>query len=454
MRSKYLALVLTIVVNLPVTKASSEVLLIDQNNWKLQVSGFVEADIIADSTRSFREIIGNSPVATSNSANGANARTQTSIRNSRLSFVVTPPSLNGWKNKAVMEFDLLGYNPNISATANNSEASLYNNPTFRVRHSYLKSENDGFELLFGQTWELFGWQSYYFMPSVSIAPLPGLAFARTAQLRTTKNWTFDGGTLSSAIAILRPPQSDAATPDLQAGLRWAACCRSSGYMMGGASARKLEPMSAALSATLRQINVPSNNGAVTDTTNYNGSALAANIFIPILSSSEKNLSNTLSLVASYTQGSGYGDQFSGFTGGAASNLLANTANLNGRTTAQPSLDGGIGDYDANNNFNLIQITTYNVNLQYHLPNDMPDWVSLGFGVLTSDNMNNLVTSTGKTSGGSNPYDQERVYYANYFHEFSPQTRLGAEYDYVDTRYGNGGVIAKDTRVQVSGYFIF
>ena len=436
-------------------KVSAEVSVIDQNNWKLQVSGFIETDLISDSTRSFREVIGDSPVATSGTANGSNGRFQTSIRNSRLSFVVTPPTLGDWKTKSVMEFDLLGYDPNVSATANNTESSLYNNPTFRVRHAYLKSESNGWEILAGQTWELFGWQSYYFTPSVSIAPLPALTYARSVQARGTKNWQLGAHILTSSIALVRPPQADANTPDLQAGLRFVFCCRGSWYMMGGSSARKIEPMSIGVSGAFRQINVPSNDGVATDTTNYNGAAVAFNVFVPIFAAFEKNLSNTLSLTASFTQGSGYGDQFSGFTGGTASNLLTNTANLNGRPAAlQPSLDGGIGDYDANNNFNLIQITSYNVNLQYHFPNEMPDWMSAGFGVLNSNNIDSLVTLAGKTSGGSNPYDQERVYFANYFHEFTPQIRMAVEYDYIDTRYGNGGVIAKDIRYQLSGYLIF
>ncbi len=453
MSFKYLLLVLAFVLNPLNSKA--EVSLIDQNNWKLQLSGFIETDVISDSTRSFREVIGNSPVATSNTANGANGRLQTSIRNSRLSFVVTPPEINGWRTKSVMELDLLGYDPNVSATANNTEGSLYNNPTMRVRHAYLKSENNGWEILAGQTWELFGWQPYYFTPSVSVAPLPALVYSRTTQVRGTKNWEMGGSILTSALAFARPPQSDSNAPDIQAGLRFAFCCRGSGYMVGGASARKVEPMSLAVSGTMRQINVPSNDGVATDTTNYSASAIAANLFIPIIAASEKNISNNLSLTASFTQGSGYGDQLSGFTGGTASNLLTNTANLNGRSASlQPSLDGGIGDYDVSNNFNLIQISSYNVNLQYHFPNEMPDWVSAGFGVLTSNNINSLVTSAGKTSGGSNPYDRERVYFANYYHEFTSQIRLAAEYDYIDTEYGNGGVVAKDIRYQLSGYLIF
>lgn len=447
---KYFALVMLLALG---TKSYADVILIDQNNWKLQMSGFVEADFISDSTRSFREMIGNGAVMMSNNANGANGRFQTSIRNSRLNFIVNAPLINDWKSKAVFEFDLLGFDPNISATANNTEGGFYNSPTYRARHAYFKFEKDGWEILTGQTWELFGWQSYYFIPSVSIAPLPALTYARTMQAKGVKNWDLGLGTLSSALAIVRPPQSDAGVPDFQAGLRFAFCCRGSGYMMGGGAPRKVEPMSIALSGTLRTINVASNDGITTDTTSYTGSAFAANIFIPILAATDKNLSNTLSLTASFTQGSGYGDQFANFTGGSMSNLQASN-NVNGRTTTLPSLDGGIGDYDANNNFNLVQITSYNVNLQYHFPNEMPDWVSAGLGVLSSDNMDSLVASNGLTSGKNTPYDRERVYFANYFHEFSPQIRLAAEYDYIDTEYGNGGVVAKNIRYQLSGFFLF
>ena len=436
------------------SQAQAEILLLDQNNWKVQMTGFVEGDAISDSTQSFREIIGNTPVQTSGTQAGANGRFQTSIRNSRLNFTLTPPQVGEWRTKAVLEFDLFGFDPNTGANANNSEANFNNNPTFRPRHAYFKSENDGWEILVGQTWELFGWQSYYFTPSVSVAPLPALVFVRTAQVRGTKNWDLGAGILTSSIAVVRPPQADANMPDLQAGLRFAFCCRGSGYMMGGAAPRKVEPMSVALSGTVRKISVASNDGLATDMTNYTGAAVGANIFIPILAATEKNISNTLSLTASFTQGAGYGDQFNSFTGGSATNSVAAPTNLNGRLTKVPNLDAGIGDYDASNNFNLVQLTSYNVNLQYNFPNEMPDWMSAGFGVLSSNNMDSLVGTNGTTSAGGMPYDRERVYYANYFHEFTSQIRLGAEYDYIDTQYKGGAVVANDIRYQLSGYFMF
>ena len=436
--------------------AKADVSLFDQNNWRFTVSGFVQTDLISDSTRSFREIISTNPVARPDTSDGRNARTQMTVRNSRMSFGISTPKVDDWSTTGLMEFDILGFDPS-PGVAGNTEGSYYNSPTFRVRHAYVKSSTDSLELLAGQTWELFGWQPYYFMPTVDIAPSPGMTFNRTVQLRATKSFALGDTTiLQSALGVVRPPESDSAFPDLQAGARIAFQNRKSGFMNGGSSGRKLEAMSFAVSGVLRQISVPTLTGGPGDTNTTTGSAVSVNAFIPLIAADDQSLGNTLSLVGSYTTGSGYGDQFIGWSGNGASQLnqatngTAKTINAAGKTI---NLDQGIGDFDRNGNFNLEQITSYNLNLQYHLPGDLPDWVTAGFGILQSNNMNSLVDANGLSSAGKITYDQARIYFVNYFHDFTNQIRIGAEYDYVDTEYGDG-VIALDRRYQASAFFTF
>src|SRR4051812_26689807 len=77
--------------------AHCAVTLLDKDEWKFQVGGFVETDMINDTTRSFTEVVGNGAVARSNTFAGDNGRTQFSVRNSRFAFTVLAPVQNGWK---------------------------------------------------------------------------------------------------------------------------------------------------------------------------------------------------------------------------------------------------------------------------------------------------------------------------------------------------------------------
>ncbi len=47
--------------------------------------------------------------------NGANGRTQFSVRNSRLAFSLEAPEMDSWKSKGYFEFDLLGFDPTPGA---------------------------------------------------------------------------------------------------------------------------------------------------------------------------------------------------------------------------------------------------------------------------------------------------------------------------------------------------
>ena len=70
-------------------------------------------------------------------------------RDSRLGFRLSAPAPAGFTATAVFEGDFLGSEPGIFqntggtapvAGTTNSEASFFQNPTFRIRHAYLKAE--------------------------------------------------------------------------------------------------------------------------------------------------------------------------------------------------------------------------------------------------------------------------------------------------------------------------
>src|SRR5581483_8748259 len=97
-------------------------------------------------------------------------------------------------------------------------------------------------------------------------------------------------------------------------------------------------------------------------------------------------------------------------------------------------------YDAFGNFHLVHLLTYNTQLQYHLNSKF--WVDAGYSRIFSNNVTTLVSATGRTSGNTIPYDTDESVFANVFHQCTEQIRLGAEYLFIRTHYGDG-LVAHD-----------
>ena len=89
------------------------------------------------------------------------------------------------------------------------------------RHAYFKAETPIVDILFGQTWDLFGWQPNYVPTVIQWPGLVGELFSRTTQLRISKTIKTKPVTLEMAVAGMRPPQRDSSFPEFQAGLRLA-----------------------------------------------------------------------------------------------------------------------------------------------------------------------------------------------------------------------------------------
>ncbi|MBI3554923.1 MAG: hypothetical protein HY074_01510 [Deltaproteobacteria bacterium] len=429
--------------------ANAAVTLLDKDEWKISMGGFVELDSIVDSTRSFTEVEGNSAVSRDSVA-GQTGRTQFSIRNTRLAFSVEPPEFESWKTKGYFEFDLLGFDPAPGTT--NTEAAFFNNPSFRVRHTYLSAEREGWQILGGQYWNMLGWQPYYFMPTVQVAPITGMLYGRTGQIRVTKTVTMDNNnTMQAALGIMRPPQRDASLPGLEGGMRIAFGNRTAGFAGGSTAPQKNQPLSFGLSGAVREFVTPQSPLAPTgDLTHVLGYAGVADALIPVIASSDgKDPSNTLVFGGEFTTGKGYGDQLVGYTGGLGSplNSIATAPEKN------MNLDAGIGGFDSSGNFQLVDLRTFNAYFQYHLPGTCRTWFSGGYGRLYSDNINTMVGATGKTSAGNFPYDKVQTYFANWMHDVTKQIRVGFEYAFSRTEYGDA-YVAHNNRYQLSAFFIF
>lgn len=434
---------------LAASSAHATVNLLDKDDWKVGIGGFVEFDSIHDSVRDLTEIIGNTPIDRPTTIGGQSGREQFSMRNTRLSFDVTAPAYDGWKGRAYFEMDFLGFDSGPPAQ---SEAAFFNNPTMRVRHAFLSGESEGWVLLAGQTWAFLGWQPYYFMPSVQVAPLPAMLYSRTTQVRATKTFDMsDDNKFQVGLGVMRPPQRDSEYPSLEGGARLVLGSRTAGFVAGATPAEKAQPMSIGVSGTVREFSIPSNIAApTTDTTHYMGSAFAVDALIPVLASSDnKDVSNTLMIGGEFTMGKGDGDQFSNWSGGTPSpstnaNAPANYKNYN--------LDAGMGGLDAASNFFLLNVETFNAYAQYHLPAVTKTWISGGYGWLHSDNAANLGTGTGAL-GAAAPYQKEEVYFGNIFHNLTNELRVAVEYAHIRTTYVDA-TVAGDNRLQVSAWLIF
>lgn len=422
--------ILVILIALAV-KAQGAVTLLDKDDWKVQLGGFAQFDISADSTRSFAETEGSTPVARPGTLNGDDGRTQFSVRNSRLAFSIFAPVQNGWKSKAHLEYDLLG------VTNGTTEGGLLGAPTLRMRHAYFSTETNGWQILAGQYWTLFGWQTYYLVPTVTVAPIPGETYLRTPQLLVMKTL----GDLQTALSIVRPVQRDSRLPNLDGGFRYVFARRKAGYVNSGMGEKSVQAMSVAITGTLRDIETPV-SGSTTQQTHYAGYAGAIDFMIPLIASSDdKDMSHSLVLSGEFTTGRGYGDIFTNWTG----NLIQLPAA--GATSTQPNLDPGIGGFDSSGNFQLVKLQTFNLNLQYHFPSNWNTHMNVGYGQIYSNNIAGLSPLVANSS----VYNRVDVIVANFFHDFTKQIRIGGEYGYFRTRYADG-VEAHNSRYQLTGWF--
>ena len=150
--------------------------------------GFVEFDAIHDSTQSFNDLAGNATIAPSGSFGASHDRMIFGARNSRLGFKLKGPETETIKSSGIAEMDFLGNQPQGSPSPAGSpavsESAYFASPTFRIRHMALKLETPIVDVLAGQYWQLFGWQSSFHPSSVDIQGLPGQVLLPRAPVAT------------------------------------------------------------------------------------------------------------------------------------------------------------------------------------------------------------------------------------------------------------------------------
>ncbi len=395
--------------------------------------GFIEADVIADSTRSYGDAIGPALVARSDRYAGRVGRTQFSMRNTRLGLAFESAMFEGVKTSAVFEGDFFG---NQGEPPSTTEAVYFDSPTFRLRHAYLKLENDYVDVLAGQTYDVFGWQNYFFPCSAEFLGLPNQLFSRNAQVRLSHTFGSSGPiSVDIAAAAVRPAQRDSQVPDGQGGLRlsvndW------KGITTPGNVRTTALPLSIGVSGVVRQFKVDAFTPPPPQTSNHaRGWGVSVDALIPVIPAKNgDDRGNRLTLTGSLVTGTGIADLVTA-NGGATFTPLMNPAQDNPPFAYANDIDNGIVTFDYRGVLHTINWRTFMVGLQYYLPPTGRVFVALNYTQADSNNMNDLYLQGGaEIELLSRIANRSRYADANVFWDATPAVRLGASIQYTTVRY--------------------
>src|SRR5262245_60108503 len=277
--------------------------------WSTSLYGFVEMDAISDSTESYNETAANGAISRPGTYPSGHRRLMFAVRNSRLGFRLGAPEYAGIRASAVLEADLMGNQPTTV-----TEAQFFTNPGFRVRHAYLKMETEYVDILIGQYWALLGFQPIFDPNTVELQGVPAQIYSRTPQIRVSHLFKAQPVSVEVAAAALRPPQRDSGWPDGQAGLRliydaW------KGVHTIGSTGTTVDALSLGLSGALRGFTLPEFTATPVNSVSTTSTAYSIDLLLPILPGTLQQRGGALTLNASFSNGSGFADQFTGLTGG-------------------------------------------------------------------------------------------------------------------------------------------
>lgn len=417
-----------------------------QGKWGTTLYGFVEFDAIHDSTQpaltTINDSQGNGALARQGTYAADNGQTLFGARNSRIGFKLDAPVIDNLKASAVLEMDFLGNQPTSTA----SQAALIGNPTFRIRHTALKVESPIVDVLLGQYWQLFGWQSAFHPNTVEIQGVPGQVYSRAPQARLSKTIKTDPVNVDLAVAAARPVSRNSQVPDGQAGLKltvnhW------KGLHTAGSTGTAVDGLAVGVSGVARHFILPGFYGNGHSRTN--GWGLSLDALIPIIPATIDRRANALTVTGSFVTGTGISDLYTGLTGGVGFPTPPNPDMVTPPPTYTADIDNGMVTFDANGKIHTIDWQSYIIGIQYYLPPAGKVWVSANYSGMKSNNATRYTNGAGL----SKIFDKSYWADANVFCDVTSAVRLGAEYAYFHQTYGDG-VAAKNTRLQFSGFYLF
>jgi hypothetical protein len=424
-----------------------------ENQLSVTFYGFVQADYIHDTTRSYADAIGDALVARSDTFDGTTGRTQFSTRNTRFGLSFRSPEVGGMRPTAVLEGDFFGNQP--SSPPHTSEGAYFDSATFRLRHAYVKLESAYVDVLVGQSYDLFGWQNTFFPATAEFLGVPNQVFSRHTQLRLSHTFGADGPvgvTLGAAVA--RPGQRDSQIPDVNAGVRIAVNGWKGITTPGNTNTTAL-PLSLGVSGVVRQFKLDAFAPPPTQAGNsISGWGLSLDALLPVLAAqSAEDRGNKLTLTGSFVMGSGIGDLLTA-TGGARFPTLPNPAQANPPPEYTGNIDNGIVTFDRLGVLHTIDWQAFRAGLQYYLPPSGRVSISLNYTQAYSKNMRDLYPQ-----GGAEiellTHVAERSRYAdvNLFWDATPAVRFGISGAYTTVDYLDGDQ-PHNVRARAQALYVF
>ncbi len=404
--------------------------------WSLAFHGFVEADYITDSTRSYNDAIGPALVARGDTYDGHNGRTQFSMRNTRIGLSLASPPLGGMRASAVIEGDFFG---DQTAPPTGSENAYFDSPLFRIRHAYLKLESRFVDVVAGQTYDLFGWQNYAFPMSAEFLGLPNMVFSRNTQLRLSHAFGAAGPlTVEVGVETARPAQRDSQVPDVQGGVRLAVN-RWVGITTPGNVRTVALPAFIGVSAVARQFKVNAFAPPPTQASNnVTGWGLSVDALLPVIPAADAgHRGNALTLTGAFVTGSGIADLLT-TGGGARFPTLPNPAQASPPPEYAGDVDNGLVTFDLRTVLHTINWQAYRGGLQYYLPPAGRLVVAANVTHAFSSNMQDLYLKGGREIELLGAVADRSTYGdVNLFWDATPAVRLGLSGQYTKVHYLDG-----------------
>jgi hypothetical protein len=411
------------------------------SKFAADIYGFVELDAIHDSTQSYNDLAGNGAIARDNYA-AKHQRTTFGVRNSRIGFKMKGPDGDAVKTSAIMEMDFFGNQP-----AGIAESAFFVNPGFRIRHFALKLETPIVDVLFGQYWQLFGWQSMFHPNTVEIQGVPGQVYSRSPQIRVSRTIKTDDVNIEVAVAAVRPVQRDSSTPDGQAGLRLV-LNKWKGLHSAGSTGTAIDGAAVGVSGIYRHFEVAEFATSQVEAKTKNGSGISVDALVPVIPATPERKGNSLTLTGSFVRGTGIADMYTGLSGGIAFPAVPTAT---GTATYAANIDNGLVAFDAvDKSLHTINWMSWMAGFQYYLPPTGWLWVSGNISGMKSTNIGDFANQYGtaaKVFGKSLWAD------GNVFVDVNKAVRLGAELAYFKQTYADGHD-AHNYRGQFSAFYIF
>jgi hypothetical protein len=419
-----------------------------KGKWTPSLYGFVELDGIHDSTQSFNDVAGNASIQNPNSYVGKHGRTQFGMRNSRLGFKLSAPDLDGVQVSGILEMDFLGNQPGTPPSTAVTENGYYTSPAIRMRHYAMKIEDPYVDVLIGQYWQLFGWQTYFHPNTVEIQGIPGQLFSRSPQIRLSHTFRTEAVNVEIAVAAARPPQRDSELPDAQAGLRVSVNQYKGVHTMGG-TGTATDSAALGISGVSRRFTVPEYTAVPSAKHSTSGWGISIDIFLPVIPRTMNRRSNAMSLTGSLVVGRGIADLYTGLSNGATTSWPLPNPTAVATPSYVPDIDSGLIEFDAGGVAHPIKWQSILGGLQYYLPPKGNLWVALNYSRMKSSNILNYVADASR----GNLYNRSEWYDANLFWDATAATRFGVEYAHFKQIYAGNNTRSND-RVQTSGWLIF